>query len=155
MPLISPPHTHIELPVADRIVADTRIRQKCAFAMLRHTQNEAGECCAHIGVLVTLYAADDAAAEGFGRPLTGPGFSSYAAELVADNNTLVDAQTGAIQAIRQGENDASWRAKIDAFPQPTMLQGDFFEYLRENQPVRIGDMIRQHIQQADAMGRFA
>jgi len=39
---------------------------------------------------------------------------------------------------------------------PAMYQGDYFLYLRDNQPLIIGDVIRQYIQQADAPpSRFA
>ncbi len=152
MPLLPGARTLIEIPVADRVFLDSVIRQKARFVSLVHHQYESGESLAHIAVEVRLYAADG---DGFGPVLDGPGFAPYRVELAADNQTVVDAQTGAILAIRQGEAEADWQEKLTGYAQPVMLQGDFFEYLRENVDVRIGDMIRLHIAQADAMGRFA
>lgn len=137
--------------MADRVIGDTIIRQLVRFVGLRHSQGPDGQCAAYVDVLVTMYAALGA---GRGPELNGAGFAPYAVSLVADNQTIVDAATGRILAIRQGENQADWLALAEGYPQDTMLQGDFFEQLRE-QPLRIGDMIRQHIAQADAMGRFA
>ena len=153
MPLQAYPRTPITLPVADRRVADTLVRQQAMFLQLTHTQAEDGQCRATVTVRVDLYAA---AGDGYGQRLMGNGFSSYTVQLVAANDTLVDAQTGAILAIQlPGQSGADWQAHLDSFSQATMLQGDFFEYLRENQPIKIGDMIRQYIQQADAAGKFA
>jgi hypothetical protein len=141
------------LAISDRQQGDTLIRQRARFLALAHGQSADGTCTATISVLVSLYAADG---DGYGELLTGPGLSPYAVTLTADNQTLVAVQTGQILAIRQGEQEAAWQANIEELSreQATMLQGDFFEALRA-QPINIGDMIRQHIQQADAMGRFA
>ncbi len=100
-----------------------------------------------------MYAADG---EGYGPELVGRGFAPYKVPLEADNNCLVEVATGAVLARRDGANQADWQATIDSFPQDTMLQGDYFEYLREHVDVRIGDLIRLHITQADAApSRFA
>lgn len=153
MAFLTGTHLLIELPVADRQQGDTRIRQRARFVGLAHGQSADGTCTATITVLVSLYAAEG---DGYGEPLTGPGFSPYSATLAADNQTLVAVESGQILAIRQGEQEAAWQAKIEELSRErdTMLQGDFFEVLRE-QTIKIGDMIRQHIQQADAMGRFS
>ena len=152
--------TPIVLPVSDRVVGDTVIKQKARFAGLLHLQTDEGECNARITVRVSLYAADATAPDGYGPLLDGPGLSRYTAELVADNNTLVDKRDGSILlyngklAIRQLLSAQEWEEA--AAPAYAMLQGDFFELLRENGlPGTIADMIRLHIQQADAMGRFA
>jgi len=156
MPLQPYPRTLIEVPVSDRVIADTRIKQKARFYSLLHTQEVNGVSRVIIKLLVSLYAADSAAPDGYGDKLISAGFSAYECELSADNNTLVDpAQAGAILAIRGAATDAQWQATIERFAQDTMLQGDFFEYLREQQPILIGEMIRHHIAAADAMGRFA
>lgn len=152
MALLPGNRTTIVVDVADRQLHDTRIRQRARFVELRHAQTESGECRATIIVVVSMYAADG---EQYGPRLTGAGFSDYMVELVAANDTLVDAVTGHILAIRTSQSAADWQAELDSHAQATMLQGDFFELLRENQPILIGDMIRQHIQQADDMGRFA
>lgn len=151
MPLLAHTPTIIELPVADRVAGDTLIRQKARFVSLLHTQSPAGECRAVITVLVSLYAADG---PGFGPALQGLGFQNYTVELVAANDTLVDAETGQILAMHQGQDAETWQALCNGYTRPVMLQGDWFEAIRETQPVLIGEMIRQHIQQADAMGRF-
>jgi hypothetical protein len=156
MPLILYTPSVIELAVSDRVAGDTRVRQKARFVSLFHQQTPEGESSVRIVVCVRLYAA---AGDDYGPALTGPGFSSYEATLGADNRTLVDARpehAGDVLAIREfGQTQASWQAVVDSFEQPTMLQGDFFEMLRDNQPVQIGDIIRQHIMRADALGRFA
>lgn len=147
MAFIQPPRQQIILPVADKIAGI--LKQQARFVSLFHHQNDQGECSAKIVVLVTLHQAD-------GTPLAGEQFPARIMELKAENDTLVAAATGQVLAIRQGENDAAWQARITELSQgvDTMLQGDYFEYLRENEPVRIGDLIRYHIQQADALGRF-
>jgi hypothetical protein len=100
-----------------------------------------------------MYAA---AGEGYGPALTAAGFSTRTVDLAAANDTLVDAATGEILAINTGQQPAEWTAIIAGFEQDTMLQGDFFEYLRDNGlPGTIRQLIEHHIQQADAMGRFA
>ena len=75
--------------------------------------------------------------------------------LVADNDTIVDATTGQILAIRNDETETTWLAKADAYEQDVMLQGDFFEEVCITLPVVIGNLIKEHITNANAMGRFA
>ena len=123
--------------------------------MLTHLESAQGECSATILLQIKLYAA---LGDGYGEELVGPGFSSYEKVLSADNSTLVDArpeEAGSVLAVRSGENATQWQAVVDSFPQPTMLQGDFFAYLRDNGlPGTIRQLIEHHIQQADALGRF-
>ena len=156
MPLIPYTPSVIELAIADRIAGDTLIRQKARFLSLFHKQTPEGISSVQIVVRVCLYAAEG---QGYGPLLSGPGFSSYEATLGADNRTLVDARpehAGDVLATRElGQTEEAWQAVVDSYPQPTMLQGDFFEMLRDNQPVQIGDIIRRHIARADALGRFA
>lgn len=149
-------HTPIELVVADRLLGGVAFKQKARFAAFTHSQDWTGACRLTVTVLATLHATDPAAPQGVGEPMTGQESYSRQIVLVADNNCVVNAETGAILAIRQGESETDWQAILDALPAPTMLQGDFFEYLRENGlPGTIRQMIEQHIQQADQMGRFA
>jgi len=156
MPLITPLLPVIESPVSDRVSGDTRFRQKALFLNMFHQQLPNGIASVQVVVRVSLYAADATAPDGYGPRLTGSGLSSYESTLTADNTTLVDAATGEQLAQKPlGQTDVEWQAVIASFSQNTMLQGDFFLMLRESQPVQIGDMIRHHIQQADAMGRFA
>lgn len=151
MALLPFQHHPIELAVVDRLPG---IKQKARFVRLSHGQAASGECEATITVMVTMYRAEG---QDFGPALSGPGFSAYPVELTADNNCLVDATTGAVLARRNGANSVDWQATIDSFPQPTMLQGNFFEYLRDNGlPGTIRQMIEQHITQSDAApSRFA
>jgi hypothetical protein len=157
MPLVPFAPPLIELPISDLQVGDTLIRRKARFESLLHQQSADGQSFVRITVRVCPYAA---AGAGYGQALTGPGFASYQAQLGADNMTLVDAssgeQAGAILAVRGlGQTDEDWQAVAAAFAQPVMLQADFFVYLRENEAIKIADVIRHHIQRADALGRFA
>ena len=152
MPLLSPPRTFIEAEISDLVLLDTIIKRKVRFEAMHHHQDADGQCRATLFVRLYCYAN---AAGAYGPQLEGPLFRASRRELYADNNCLVDAATGAILAVRDGRSAAEWETLPASFEQPTMLQGDFFEYLRENQPILIGELIRHHIQQADAMGRFA
>jgi hypothetical protein len=147
----------IVIPVADRCVNDTRIKQKVRFLKLMHDQAEdTGECSAQIIVRVLLYAADASAPDGYGPLLSGPGLSSYTRTLVANNDTLVDPATGSILAIRDlNATQEDWENTIDSFPQTTLFQGDFFHMMRRYSPIDIEEMIIDHIRNADAMGHFA
>lgn len=157
MAFLTPPRQLIEVAVSDYRAGATTYRQRARFLRLVHEQQaDSGECSCEIRVLLLPYAASETGEAGellpAGRVLT------LTVDLQARNDTLVSAADGAILAQRgQWEGQAQWQQRIDALSeqQDTMLQGDFFEQLRENQPVLIGQMIRQHIQQADAMGRFA
>ncbi len=155
MPLLPGARTPLELIVADRVVADTVIRQKARRTGFECQFWDTGECVARIVTTVTMYAADATAPDGLGPALTAAGFAPREVVLHADNQTVVDAATGALLCTRRGEAEADWQAKVDGYAQPTMLQGDFFAFLCEHVPVKINDMVRLHMQQADAMGRFA
>ena len=150
-----------ELAVSDRTEGETTVKQKVRFLRLEH-DDEARTCLIHIRV--TPYAV--APGGGYGAALLRPPFTSYPATLAAENNTLVDTRDGSILAIRYTPRpggalgtDADWQAdiaRIEADPDLlAMYQGDYFLQLRDTQSLIIGDMIRHHIQQADALGRFA
>ncbi len=152
MPRLPFSRTIIDVPVCDRQFGDTLIKQRARFTTLTHEQNLDGTCRVAISVVVTMHAT---VAGEYGEPLAAPGFTARPYVLAADNSALVDvtpgATFGAILARRGAmETEQQWLDRTDTFAQPTMLQGDFFEYLRENQDVRIGDLIRQHITQSDA-----
>ena len=158
MPLIPGARALIEIPISDLVIAGTTVKRKARFTKLIHEQVFTGECLALIEVYITLYAEDESTPDGFGPALTKKGFTTFSDTLSADNQTVVDAMPGAtagdILAIRQGETEAAWQAKLTTYEVPVMLQGDFFEYLRDNEPVLIGAMIRKHILNADAMGKY-
>lgn len=155
MPLISHPPTPIIVEVSDRKINDTVIKQKVVFQRLEHRIQPDGTARVGVSILVELYAASGA---GYGEKLSGNGFNPYYDELVADNDTIVDAQTGDILAININgfghKSQDDWTKQANEFKQNVMFQGDFFEVLRDTQPVEIGALIRQHITQADAMGKF-
>ena len=58
--------TPIVLPVSNRVVGDTVIKQQARFASLLHLQTDEGECSARISVRVSLYAADATTPDGYG-----------------------------------------------------------------------------------------
>lgn len=152
MPVLTPERNLISLRVADRVVGDTRICQLATLRAFHHTQAANGAGTVTVEVEVALFAAQG---QELGPALTGGGFSTRIVRLGGDNLTLVDAATGDVLATRTNESEPDWQAILDSFAQPTMLQGDFFLYLRDNQTVAIGELIRTHIQRADALGRFA
>jgi hypothetical protein len=126
------------------------------FVSLLHEQNSNGECRALINIAVSMFSRKEDGS--LGKRLAGPGFNEYQVELVADNMSLVDLTPenfGGILLIRQAFSTvAEWEKALSEVTVQAMYQGDFFELLREQFPIRIGDMIRLHITQADQMGRF-
>lgn len=147
MPLLPYEHQSITVDISDRINANTVIKQRASFLVLHAaTQPLTNEITVTIRTRVDLYAEDNGA---YGEPLVGKGLSSYEVSLLADNNSAVDPQTGAVRYIRTTENADEWAALLNADEAPLMLQGDWFEYLLNNQPVEIGPMIRRFIEQAD------
>jgi hypothetical protein len=151
MPRLPYTRQHIELPVSDRVYQDTTFKQKARFTKLVHDQSET-ESKVVVTVLVTMYANDNGT---YGMLMTGKGFQPYPVDMTADNSCLVDAETGEILAERTTESNAHWAAIADLHPKNVMWQGDFFEMLRDSQDIRIGNLITQHIQNADRLGRFA
>ena len=157
MPIQSYTPPPFELEVSDLVRGKTQLKQKVQFQRLEH-DDVARTATVHI--LVVPYAVTEEG--GYGEAQTRPPFTSYPDQIVASNNRLVDMRNGAILAERKFGTptaDADWLAAIDrveASQVPAMYQGDYFLYLRDNQPLVIGDVIRQYIQQADAPpSRFA
>jgi len=147
-----------ELEVSDLVRGGTRLKQKVRFLRLEHDD---AQRTATIRLLVLLFALAEGG--GYGPPLIDPAFSSYNATITADNNRLVDMRNGAILTERYPLagplSDADWAAavaRVEASPVPAMYQGDYFLYLRDTQPLIIGEVIRSYIAQADATpSRFA
>lgn len=150
--------TYISQPiivrVADRMQGTQAIAgQEVRFVRLEH--EEFGRFAPRVVITlhVTLYSLDTNG--NFLAPLTDDRVGAYSSQLAADNNTVVDATTGAILATRlPGTSAEQWDATLAAFPGDYMYQGTFFLKMRDHQSVVIGDMIRLHIVQADAMGKF-
>lgn len=152
MPLVTPQNELIVINLTDRVFQNTTIKQKATFSGLEHRQNSDGVSSALIMVLVQYFADSDG---DYGVHLHDKGVPDVTKYLVADNDTVVDASTGAILAIKTDGNRDEWESIVNGYEQNVMLQGDFFGYLRDNASIIIGDMIRQHIAQGDAMGKFA
>lgn len=146
-----------ELEVSDLVRGRTRLKQKVRFLRLEH-DDATRTATVHILVIPFAVANDD----GYGDAQTRPPFTSYEDAIVASNNRLVDMRDGTILAERKfltPTADADWLAdiaRVQASTVPAMYQGDYFLYLRDNQPLVIGEVIRQYIRQADAApSRFA
>ncbi|MDF7809901.1 hypothetical protein [Hymenobacter sp. YC55] len=166
MPLVSLPVTTIELPVSDRRSGATVVKQKARYHGLNINQQADGTCSVLMQLSVTQYAATEAGE--YGERLTWEGVSSYPKTLVADNNTAVDPQSGAILYILVSSetvldfvkqqyisiSESSWHDFLNSRPEALALQGDFFCVLRDTQDIRIRFLIEHHIEAADAMGRF-
>jgi len=158
MPVNPGLRTLIEIPVSDRVYGDTTIKQKAIFNSLYHQQQADGQCSAVINVTVRSFAVRKLVTTGesgtttysYGESLADKGVPDRQESLSADNNSLVDMATGGVLVTRKFETNLEWDNIISSFTQPTMLQGDFFELLRENAPIEIGALIRQHIALADA-----
>jgi hypothetical protein len=144
-----------ELEVADRVVGQTVVKQKVRFLRLEH-DDEARTCTVHVRVLPFAVAPDG----GYGELLSAPIFQYPLDAIVASNSRLVDQRTGNILAERFATKadgstgtDTDWLEAIErlkASEVPAMYQGDYFLWLRDNQPLLIGEVIRQYIRQADA-----
>jgi hypothetical protein len=148
MPLVPFAHQPIIVEVSDRTSAGTIIKQKACFLSLHAAQYPTtGEVVVTILVRVDLYADD---AGQYGEQLNGKGLSSYEVTLLADNNSAVDPQTGAVLHIRTIQTPAQWADLLEADEAPLMLQGDWFEMLLNTQQVAIGPMLHRFIEQADA-----
>ncbi|RZL08365.1 MAG: hypothetical protein EOO62_15425 [Hymenobacter sp.] len=155
MPIQAYTPAPFELEVCDLVRGQTQLKQKVRFLRLEH-DDQARTATVHVLVLPFAVAPGG----GYGEGLTTPPFLPYADTIVANNNRLVDMRSGAILAERYARNadgtpatDVDWQAVIDrveASEVPAMYQGDYFLYLRDNQPLIIGEVIRQYIRQADA-----
>jgi hypothetical protein len=142
----------IEIDLSDRVLNSTRWKQRAICSYFTCLQDEQGVCSVSLEVVVRSYSDDKGK---YGESLHLRGVPDRAVVIEANNQTLVDFATGAILLVRSGENDIQWEQATAAFAQETMLQGDYFEWLREQAPLVIGELIRHHIRQADAIGRFA
>jgi hypothetical protein len=157
MPLYPALRQRIIIPLTNLVFGDTIIKQQGIFLELRHAQDAAGVCQATIDVQVVPYAAEG---DDYGPMLPARKVNITVDTLYANNDSIVDASTGAILRIRKPltdmarESESEWLAIAEAYAQSVMFQGDFFEVMRRFSPIDIEEMIITHIQQADAMGRF-
>jgi hypothetical protein len=155
--------TLIDVVVSPRLGG--AITQRARFAKLTHTQNEAGISQVVVEVRVTMFDAIS------GIALRDKGFSERTESLLADNDTAVNPNDGTIMLMRNhevryeegqlvisqdrtDETPEQFLARCEEYEGTVMLQGDFFQLLRDFSNVEIGELIVTHIQQADQMGRF-
>jgi hypothetical protein len=150
MPLHSYQPETIIVRVADIEQGDTRYCQLARFTTLAHSQAASAEAAVVITVTVALH---EMLADGTpGEPLNRRGITTYDVALQTDNDTLVDMATGGIIAARQpGETSDAWRARADSYEQDVMFQTTYFCFLRDNFPIQIGEMVRQHIRAANLL----
>ncbi|GAB3303736.1 hypothetical protein [Hymenobacter tenuis] len=145
--------TFIQYPLSDLTIGDTQVKQMGQLTDFHYHKNrQTGEAWAKITLYVTLHA-DIAGGIGPELPATvfGEGREEY---LVADNNTLVDAETGEILAIKGIHPDAYWQELVEG-ERLVELQGVYFDKYSERIPEQsIADMWRWHILNAVAMGKF-
>lgn len=155
MPLLRLPQDLIEVRLPNRLISGAfTIGEKARFLTLKHGQNHDGACIVECHVWVTMHALTPE--DDLGAELTGTGFQGRKVTLRADNQTAVEAATGRI--VLQKPTDQSydaWLLEVTAHATDLMLQAEHFIFLRDNAPLVIGDLIRNNILQAIAMGRFA
>jgi hypothetical protein len=143
----------ILLPVSAYTEGGITVQQTAECVGFTYTQNTPfGGCGLAIEVLLRPCCRNEA---GELVPLTGGMYRARTEHLVADNRTLVDAADGTQLATRTPDMSAGqWQSIVESFEQATMLQGDYFELLRDNVALKIGDLIRYHMLAADQLGRY-
>ena len=79
--------------------------------------------------------------------LQAKGINNYPKESVADNTTMVDVNTGEIltPTITKDENDKD----VTTYQGDYIGQYDWFNYVAENSPIQVHEMIRQYGMQAN------
>jgi hypothetical protein len=128
------------------------IRMTVRFVDLLHHQHPVtGECNATIVTLPKLFMAD-------GTPLDAALGRLPYVDLVANNNTIINTETGAFLGIRELLSEADWAALVatlEADPTPAAYQGDVFWQMRHSQSLVIDTLILYHMSNAVTMGRYA
>lgn len=144
MPLIPTARDFLDVDVSDRTPG---VKQRARWLSMLATQNPlTGAVSVQLQVQVSQYTQDEAG--GYGERLTGKGINAYPVPLIADNNSAVDPQTGAVRYMRTAESDADWQALLESKPEPLMLQGDWFLALMSQQ-IAITPLLRGFMEQAD------
>lgn len=147
MPLITLPIVNIEIDIPDLIVNEITIKRKAKLFSMNYNQNAPS--------LTLTWIVHYPDLEGV------KGYLPYSKQSIADNTTMVDAQTGAIvlpTEVQDTNEDGT--LKVDDNGNPVMVekivydgnyvgQYDWFNYIAETQPVKVHDMIRQYGMQAD------
>jgi hypothetical protein len=153
--------------VADRVLSPTfSVCQQAELTALLHNYGPIHEQDprrrAQVAITVCLAMFEKLADGTPGAALEGEGFGQRERTFWAKDDTLVDASDpmnpdtfGQALAIRRYTPGEDWQAVLDSFTQKTMYQATFFAWLRDEFPIRLGPIIRRHIQTANAAGLFA
>jgi len=157
-------HKHLELRVDDVVQDESRVGQVARAWSLYHKQDDAGVCTVEIGVKLLLFSLVNGE---LGERLPETRFVTLNTVLKGNNDTLVEHQTGRILAIRDVPGNAGspvtlntadpadWGALCRSFEVDTMLQGDWFEEVRDGRAIITGEWMLANMQQAHQMGRFS
>lgn len=152
--------SRIIVDVSDRVISPLlTVKQRAVYRSLLQDYDDNDEPFVLIGLQLVMYAQGPN--NSYGPELVGEGFSVRPKTLRADNLALVDASDpaapnyGNVLAIKGMPGTENWQAVLDSFPQNTRLQGNHYEYIRDNESVITGAQIRKHIGFADAIGLFA
>ena len=164
MAFLTSAHKHLELRVDDVVHAETRLGQVARVWSLHHEQDDAGVCSVEIGVKLLLFSLVNGE---LSERLPETRFVTLKTVLKGNNDTLVEYRTGRILAIRDVPGNvgtavtphtadpADWGALCRSFEVDTMLQGDWFEEIRDGRAIITGEWIVANLQQAYQMGRFS
>ncbi|MDO7847642.1 hypothetical protein Q5H92_14835 [Hymenobacter sp. M29] len=141
----------IEVDISDKPFNGGFLKRKAVFTRLLHAQDpHTAGALLSIDVLVCTYSRNPDGTPG--DSLHEQGFPDVFRPFTADNRTVVNLQ-GDTLAVLESEQAAA--ASLADYQEPVMLQLDFFQLVRDTQPLGIKALIVAHIQAADALGRFS
>jgi hypothetical protein len=149
---------HIEIELPDLVLGATTIKRKARYVGLNEAK--APDASESMTLHTSIVMFNATAEGGYGEEMTSSTFSTKPVYLKGDNDTLLDLKTGAFLAIRQrpGHTDEMWAAVLKPFREDpevdAMLQGDYFEWLKRNNPPSHPDLVRHHMQAAAQMGHY-
>lgn len=178
MPLIRNLDTQIVLNISDFVIGTTTIKRKAELINLVYSPTSKSVV---INIAIKAYA--DSSDGTYGQELSKEElFKIQYRQLIADNTTLVDANTGTIVLFtipsNTAEFDALFADEVPEVPEvldeegnvlipfqagipagqfngvDVMYEFEFYKLVAANQPVIIDQLIISKIQQADAEGRL-
>lgn len=149
MALVTLPTVEIEIDIPDLVIGAITLKRKAKLFTMIYNQA--------VKSLTLTWIVSYPDLQGM------KGLQTYSKESVADNSTMVDTTTGAIlqpTITNVPVLDANGNPVLDANGNPETTQQttypgtytgqyDFFNYLAENDPIKVHDMIRQYGAQAD------
>lgn len=139
MPLLQIPRPFLDVDVTDRTPG---VKQKARWVSMLAKQDP------RTGIVTVQLQVQVSQSNEQGEPLSGKGINTYSVPLLADNNSAVDPQTGAVRYMRVNESDQEWLDSLDSKQEPLMLQGDWFLALMSQQ-IAITPLLRSFMEQAD------